>query len=68
MFKAIAIMSLPLSWNTTRITTAHKKEVTNLAENYQPVSVMGPIAKLFSACMNMELKLITQLNDWQAPT
>ena len=63
VFKAIASTLLPLSWNTTRITPVHKKGVTNLAENYRPVSMMGPIAKLFLACVNMELKHISQLND-----
>ena len=52
----------------TKITPVHKKGATNLAENCQPVSVMGPIAKLFSACMNMELECIMELNDWRAPT
>ena len=46
----------------------HKKGATNLAGNYQPVSVMGPIAKLFSTYMNMELDCITALNDWRTPT
>ena len=68
MFKAIASTLLPLSWNMTRITPVHKKGVTSLVENYQPISLMGPIAKLFSACMNMELEYITELNDWWAPT
>ena len=29
---------------------------------------MGPIAKLFSACLNMELECITQLYHWRVPT
>ena len=29
---------------------------------------MGPITKLFSACLNMELEHITHLNDWRVPT
>ena len=65
MFKASASSLLPLHWNTTRITPVHEKGATNLAENYQPVSMIGPINKLFSACMNMELEHVTELNDWR---
>ena len=68
VFKAIASTLLPLSWNTTRITPVHKIGANNLVENCQPVSVMGSIANLFSACMNMELERITELSNWWAPT
>ena len=52
----------------TWITPMHKKGATNLAENYQLVSMMGPIAKLFYAYMNIALDYITVLNDWRGPT
>ena len=39
-----------------------------LAANYRPVSVMGPIAKLYATCINLELERQAQANRWRAAT
>ena len=49
MFMAIAALGMPAQWNGTRITPMHKKGTREDAANYHPVSVMGPLAKLFAA-------------------
>ena len=43
-------------WNTSRVTPVFKKGDKTLAANYQPVSVLGPIAKLYATCINLELE------------
>ena len=43
-------------WNTNRVTPVLKKGGKTLAANYQPISVLGPIAKLYATCINLELK------------
>ena len=47
---------IPEQWNTSRVTPVFKKEDKTLAANYQPVSVLGPIAKLYATCINLELE------------
>ena len=68
MFKAITRTHIPAQWNTTRITPVHKKGSMLSAANYRPVSVMGPLAKLFSTCMNMRLEAEAYSKAWRAPT
>ena len=55
-------------WNMTRITSVYEKGAKDKAVNYRLVNVMGPIAKLFSACLNMEFERVAQLNDCRTPT
>ena len=68
MFMAIATLGMPEQWNRTRITPVHKKGTREDAANYRPVSVMGPLAKLFAACLNWALELEAQSKSWRAPT
>ena len=56
MFQAVASIGIPPEWNLTRITPVHKKGPKQDAANYRPVSVMGPLAKLFSSCLNLDLE------------
>ena len=67
MFMAIAILEMPEQWNRTRITPVHKKGTREDAANYHPVSVMGPLAKLFAACLNWALEREAQSKGWRAP-
>ena len=46
----------------------HKKGSREDAANYQPVSVMGLLAKLFAACLNGVLEWEAQSKGWRAPT
>ena len=39
-----------------------------LAANYRPVGVIGPIAKLYATCINLELERQAQANGWWAAT
>ena len=55
-------------WNTSRVTPMFKKGDKTLAANYQPVSVMGPIAKLYATRINLELERQAQANGWRAAT
>ena len=43
-----------------------KKGDKTLAANYRPVSVMGPIAKLYVTYLNLELECQAQANGWWA--
>ena len=45
-----------------------KKGDKTLAANYRPVSVMGPIVKLYATCINLELERQAQVNGWWAAT
>ena len=45
----------------------HKKGTREDAANYFPVGVMGPLAKLFVACLNWALEQEAQNKGWQAP-
>ena len=59
---------IPEQWNTSRVTLVFKKGDKTLAVNYRPVSVMGPIAKLYAICINLELECQAQANGWWAAT
>ena len=67
MIMAIATLGMPEQWNRMRITPVHKKGTREDAANYCPVSVMGPLAKLFAACLNWVLEREVQSKGWQAP-
>ena len=45
----------------------HKKETREDAANNRPVSVIGPLAKSFAACLNWALEREVQSKGWQAP-
>ena len=68
MFMAIATLGMPEQWNRTRITPVHMKGSREDAANYHPVSVMGPLAKLFAACLNGALEREAQSKGWRVPT
>ena len=46
----------------------YKKGNKTVATNYRPVSVLGPLAELFVACLNGVLEQQATANNWQAPT
>ena len=50
-------------WNMSRVTPVFKKGDKALAANYRPVSVMGPIVKLYATCINLEFERQAQAND-----
>ena len=60
--------NIPEQWNMIRVTPVFKKGDKALAANYRPVSVMGPIAKLYATCLNLELEHQAQANGWRAAT
>ena len=68
MFMAIATLKMPEQWNRTQNTAVHKKGSREDAANYHAVSVMGPLAKLFAACLNGALEREAQSQCWRAPT
>ena len=68
IFMAIATLGMSEQWNRTHITPIHKKGPREDAANYCPVSVLGPLAKLFAACMNGTLEQDAQSKGWRAPT
>ena len=45
----------------------YKKDDKAVAANYRLVSVLGPLAKLFAACLNRELERQAVVNNWHAP-
>ena len=57
---------IPEQWNMTRVTPVFKKGDKTIAANCRPVSVMGPIAKLYATCINLELERQAQANGWRA--
>ena len=59
---------IPEQWNTSRVTPVFKKGDKTLAANYRPVSIMGPITKLYATCLNLELECQAQANGWRAAT
>ena len=67
-FAHVATTQLPTAWNTVRVTPVHKKGDKSHACNYRPVSVLGPVAKLFATCLSMLLEQETTHRDWHAPT
>ena len=48
-------LGIPEQWNTSRVTPVFKKGDDTLAANYRPICVMGPLAKLYATCLNLEL-------------
>ena len=44
------------SWNIAKLIPVYKKSNKAVAANYRPVSVLGPLAILFVACLNGELE------------
>ena len=68
MFFLVAKAGILAKWNEVRVTPVFKKGDSRLASNYRPVSVMGPIAKLYSTCMNMALTRQAADKGWRATT
>ena len=56
LFYIVMERAIPEQWNTSRVTPVFKKGDKTLAANYRPVSVVGPIAKLYATCINLELQ------------
>ena len=50
----------------SRVTLVFKKGNKTLAAYYQPISVVGPLAKVYAACLNLELERQAQANGWRA--
>ena len=68
IFHLMAKAGLPAKWNEVRVIPVFKKGDSRLASNYCPVSVMGPIAKLYSSCMNLTLTRQAAAKGWRATT
>ena len=45
-----------------------QKGNTSIAANYCLVILIGPLAKLFSTCLNLYLEREAQAKGWRAPT
>ena len=52
LFKHFAERGIPRAWNLVQVTPVHKRGDRTEAKNYRPVSVMGPLAKLYACCLN----------------
>ena len=52
LFKHFAEHGIPKAWNLVKVTPVHKRGNQADAKNYRPISVMGPLAKLYACCMN----------------
>ena len=50
------------------VTPVHKQGSQADAKNYCPISVMGPLAKLYVCCLNLELETRATHHAWCAPT
>ena len=68
MFFIVDKAGLPAKWNEVRVMPVFKKGDSRLASNYRLVSVMGPIAKLYSTCMNLTLTKQAAAKGWRATT
>ena len=55
-FKHFTEHGIPKAWNLVQVTPVHKRSNQADAKNYRPVSVMGPLAKLYACCLNLELE------------
>ena len=56
LFHRVTREGIPDSWNIARLTPVYEKGDKAVAANYRPVSVLGPLAKLFVAYLNGELE------------
>ena len=68
LFQYVSREGLSSARNMARVTPVHKKGDKLLAANYRPVSVLGPVAKLFSTCLNQALEREATLHGWRAQT
>ena len=68
LFHKVTREGIPDSWNSARLTPVYKKGDKAAAADYRPVSVLGPLAKLFAACLNGVLERQATANNWHAPT
>ena len=68
LFKHFAEHGIPRAWNLVKVTPVHKRGNQADAKNYHPVSVMGPLAKLYACCLNLELETRAICHAWRAPT
>ena len=46
----------------------HKRGDKREAQNYRPISVLGPLAKLFATCLNLALERKAVEHGWYAAT
>ena len=56
LLRKVMIGGIPAAWNISRLTPIFKQSDKTLASNYRPVSVVGPMAKLFARCLNKALE------------
>ena len=68
LFKHFVEHGIPKAWNLVQVTPVHKCGNQADAKNYRPVSVMGPLAKLYACCLNLELETRATFHAWRAPT
>ena len=55
LFRKVTTGGILAAWNVSKLISVFKGDTT-LASNYRPVSIMGPMAKLFATCLNRELE------------
>ena len=46
----------------------YKRGCKTDAQNYHPVSVIGPLANLYTCCLSLSLETQASLHGWHAPT
>ena len=68
LFKHFAEHGIPRAWNLVQVTPVHKRGSQAEAKNYHTISVMGPLAKLYACCLNLELETRATHHAWCAPT
>ena len=56
IFHRVTSEGIPHSWSIAKLTLVYKIGDQVVVANYRMVSVLGPLAKLFVACLNGELE------------
>ena len=67
-FNSVATTTVPDAWCTVAVTPVYKGKDSSDPGNYRPVSVMGPLPKLFMSCLTRYLDSVSELAGWPAPT
>ena len=49
------------------VTAVHKRGPPLVASNYRAICVMGPLPKLFMACLNVHITSEADRGNWRAP-
>ena len=65
-FRHIAATEIPSDWKLSAVTAVHKKGPPHIASNYRAICIMGPLPKLFMACLNRHITSIADREGWRA--